>query len=129
MATVISLCANLKEINSVEFLKQNKPIQINNKDSLLKCNQEKHFFDESYQATSLNPDRHNLDVEHTKHKNLINDWLSNFQCDDLLCKISYTTLVLSDEVFMTLDRQIIILPLISGFISHTPKKLYRPPVV
>ncbi|MCP5246458.1 MAG: hypothetical protein H6937_11160 [Burkholderiales bacterium] len=129
MATVISLCANLKEIDSVELLKQNRSILINNKDSFFKCNQEKHFSDESYQATSFNHDQHSQEINHSKHKNLISDWLSNFQCDDLLCKISYTTLALSDVIFITGDHQIVILPLTSGFISHTPKQLHRPPIV
>lgn len=129
MATIISLCANLKKIDSVELRKQNKSIQINNKAAFFQCSQEEHSSDESYRATSLDSDRHSQEIDHSRHKNLINDWLSNFQCNDLLCKISYSTLALSDMTFVTLDHQIVILPLTSGFISHIPKQSHRPPIV
>lgn len=136
MAAIISLCANLKELKLVEqSFKQNATASINNKSSLLRCNQEKLSSgktDLAILTTDTNGVLHTQDIpaplpQYTEHT-AISDWLSNLQCNDLLCKISYTTLVFSNAVLITQNDQVNISFLNTGFVSHVPEQSYRPPI-
>lgn len=138
MAAIISLCANLKELESIaQSFKQDATTAINNKSPLplLRCGQEKHSSgktDPAIPATDTNGVLHAQDVpdplqQYTEHA-AISDWLSNLQCNDLLCKISYTTLVFSNAVPITQNDQINISFLNTGFVSHVPERSYRPPI-
>jgi len=128
MAAVIALCANLKEIQSIEFSEQNRATAINEKNSFLKCSQDKHSTDKTYQNGNSDIDQHSQNTYNSPPQTAISDWLSNFQCNDLLCKISYSTLVLEGVVLMTLDHPTILLSSTSGFVSNIPEQLYRPPI-
>ncbi|MBX3639694.1 MAG: hypothetical protein KF888_04155 [Nitrosomonas sp.] len=130
MAAMISLCANLNALESIEqSLKQNVVTSINSNSSLLKCKQEKHS------SSSADPDILAIDANAVLHiegdpsqHTVINDWLSNLKCNDLLCKISYTTLVFNHAVLITQNDQINILFLNAGFVSHVPEQSHRPPI-
>jgi hypothetical protein len=133
MAAIISLCANLKELELVEqSFKQNATTSINKKSSLLRCGQEKHASGKTGLTIDTNGVLHAQDIpaplpQYTEHT-AISDWLSNLQCNDLLCKISYTTLVFSNAVSITQNDQINISFLNTGFVSHVPEQSYRPPI-
>lgn len=130
MAAMISLCANLNALGSIEqSFKQNVTASINSNSSLLKCKQEKHS------SSSTDPDILVIDANAVQHAQddplqhtVISDWLSNLKCNDLLCKISYTTLVFSHAVLITQNDQINILFLNTGFVSHVPEQSHRPPI-
>lgn len=121
MAAMISLCTNLKELALVEqSFKLNATDPVSSKSSPLKCGQEKHA------SGQTDPDIPVADANDTA----VGGWLSYLQCNDLLCKISYTTLtlILSNTVPITRNDAVNTPFLNTSFVSHVPEQSYRPPI-
>lgn len=123
MAAMISLCTNLKELALIErsfAQKENAIGSVDSKSFLLKCDQEKHA------SGQTDPDIPVVDANDPA----VGGWLSNLQCNDLLCKISYTTLtpVFSNMVPITRNDAVNTPFLNTSFVSHVPEQSYRPPI-
>ncbi|MDT8364330.1 MAG: hypothetical protein RQ714_06745 [Nitrosomonas sp.] len=130
MAAVISLCANLRALESTErSFKQDATVSINNKSSLLKCGQDGSSSARSDLTTDADVMLHVQDSHDPLQDTAINDESSNFQCNDLLCKISYVALVFSNIVPVSQNDQANILLPATEFTSHVPKQSYRPPII
>lgn len=123
-AAVISLCAKEKER---ELIKQTTLVfSGGNATTTLPCAQEKHSSDKSGNSIATAADQHHA------HKPLIlnspDEMTSNLQCNDVLCQINYTTLVLTTGVPITFSSSAFIPSFTSGFISFVPEQLRRPPI-
>ncbi|MFZ1713470.1 MAG: hypothetical protein WAT53_10505 [Nitrosomonas sp.] len=130
MAAVISLCANLRALESAErLLKQGITVSVNNQYSLLKCGQDGSSSGRADLTTDVDVMLHVQDSHNPPQHTAINDESSNFQCNDLLCKISYVALVFSSVVSVSQNDQANIVFPATEFTSHVPKQSYRPPIV
>lgn len=128
MAAVIAICGNLKAITVIESAKHST--------ALSRCEKDGHSSEKHQQTAGSKHSPgdsimdHNNRFEHNPlEHNPISVWLSNFQCDDVLCKINYTTLILDEADTVPLDGHAHVLSLAPNFISHIPEQLHRPPIV
>ena len=122
-AAVISLCAKEKERETIK-----QAILASGNVTILSCAQEKHSSDNNNNGRSTAT----VADQHHAHKPLIQrssiEMTSNLQCNDVLCQISYTTLVLSNSDSINFSSSTYISSFVSGFISFIPEQLQRPPI-
>ncbi len=130
MAAVISLCANLRALESTErSFKQDATVSINNKSSLLKCGQDGSSPERADPTTDADVMLHAQDSHDPLQHTAINDESSNLQCSDLLCESSYVALIFSNIAPVSQNDQANILLPTTEFTSHVPKQPYHPPIV
>ncbi|WP_139218562.1 hypothetical protein [Nitrosomonas aestuarii] len=121
-AAVISLCAAEKER---EVIKQ-AALTSGNVISL-PCAQEKHSSGGNGKTIMAT-----VSDQHHTHKPLIQEisdkTVSNLQCNDVLCQINYTTLVLSIVDPISFSSSGYVPSFASGFVSFVPEQMQRPPI-
>lgn len=120
-AAVIALCAEEKKRNAI------KQVALSSKNAIaLPCAKANNSSDESTQLTITITDKHQTHQPSLQHP--FDQTTSSLQCNDILCQINYTTLVLASEIPVTFNGSIDIQSFVSGFMSFVSEQPQRPPI-